>query len=53
MEYNTRQSIIRTVRLYSEKDLPPMIGIHSYIDCAEGNARKLRQAALTITKALS
>jgi TIR domain len=47
-EYTTRQSMIKTIRLYSEKSLPPMIGIHSYIDCAEGNLRKLRKSAKTI-----
>lgn len=44
-EYNTRTSLIRTLRLYSERDLPPIIGIHSYIDCAEGDLDKLRQSA--------
>ncbi|EXI73027.1 MAG TPA: toll/interleukin-1 receptor domain-containing protein [Candidatus Accumulibacter phosphatis] len=47
-EYNTRQSVIRTLRLYSESDLPPIIGIYSYIDCAEGDLDKLRQSATRI-----
>lgn len=47
-EYNTRTSLIRTLRLYSERDLPPIIGIHSYIDCAEGNLDKLRQSATRV-----
>lgn len=44
-EYNTRTSVIKTVRLYSERELPPMMGIHSYVDCAEGDLEKLRGCA--------
>ena len=44
-EYSTRQSMIRTLRLYSERELPPIIGIYSYIDCAEGDLDRLRQSA--------
>lgn len=47
-EYNTRQSVIKTVRLYSEKNLPPIMGIHSYVDCTEGDLKKLRESAATI-----
>jgi len=47
-EYNTRQSVIRTLRLYSERDLPPIIGIYSYIDCAEGDLDRLRQSATQV-----
>ena len=47
-EYNARQSVIKTVRLYSEKSLPPIIGIYSYVDCAEGDLKKLRESAATI-----
>lgn len=47
-EYNTRGSIIRTVRLYSERDLPPVMGIYSYVDCAEGDLEKLRECAATL-----
>ncbi|MCM8612885.1 toll/interleukin-1 receptor domain-containing protein [Accumulibacter sp.] len=47
-EYNTRRSLIRTLRLYSERDLPPIIGIHSYIDCTEGDLDKLRQSATRV-----
>jgi hypothetical protein len=49
-EYNTRQSIIRTIRLFREKDLPPMMGIYSYVDCAEGDLAKLRQAAANVVQ---
>ena len=44
-EYNTRRSVIRTVRLYSEKDVPLIMGIYSYIDCAEGDLQRLRESA--------
>jgi len=37
--------MIRTLRLYSERELPPIIGIYSYIDCAEGDLDRLRQSA--------
>jgi hypothetical protein len=47
-EYNTGGSIIRTVRLYSERDLPPIMGIYSYVDCAEGDLEKLRECAATL-----
>jgi hypothetical protein len=49
-EYNTRQSVIKTVRLYSETNLPPIMGIYSYIDCAEGDLQKLRQSAAAIVQ---
>jgi len=47
-EYNSRQSVIKTLRLYSEKQMPPLMGIYSYIDCAEGDLTKLRAAAATV-----
>ena len=47
-EYNTRAAVIKTVRLYSEKELPPIIGIYSYVDCAEGDLAKLRACAGTV-----
>jgi hypothetical protein len=47
-EYNTRTSLIKTVRLYSERDLPPIIGIYSYVDCAEGDLVRLRGCANTV-----
>ncbi len=47
-EYNTRSSVIKTVRLYSERELPPIIGIYSYTDCAEGDLVKLRACAGTV-----
>jgi hypothetical protein len=51
-EYNTRTSVIRTVRLYAERELPPMMGIHSYVDCAEGDLEKLRGAATQLASSL-
>jgi hypothetical protein len=40
--------VIRTVRLRSEPALPLIMGIHSYIDCAERDLQKLRAAAATV-----
>ena len=48
-EYNTRTSLIRKVRLYSEPSLPPIMGINSYVDCAEGDQQKLHACAATLT----
>ena len=47
-EYNIRASVIKTVRLYSERELPPIMGIYSFVDCAEGDISKLRAAAATV-----
>jgi len=47
-EYNTRASVIKTVRLYSEEDLPPIMGIHTYVDCVEGDLAKLRACAASV-----
>jgi len=44
-EYTTRLSVIRTIRLFSEQVMPPIMGIYSYVDCAEGDRRRLREAA--------
>ena len=52
-EYNTRQSVIKTVRLYSEKNMPPIIGIYSYIDCVEGDLQRLRESAATLLGAVT
>lgn len=48
MEYTTRQSIIKTIRLYKVDALPPIMGIYSYADCIEGDLQKLRASAKTI-----
>lgn len=47
-EYTTKQSVIRTIRLYSEPDPPPIMGIYNYVDCAEGDLGKLRAAAAAV-----
>ncbi len=47
-EYTTRKSVIKTIRLYQDTALPPIMAIHSYIDCIEGDLTKLEQAALTV-----
>ena len=45
MEYNRRQQIIQTIYLYDYKDIemPPIMGIYSYIDCREGDEGKLEK----------
>lgn len=47
-EYTTRKKVIKTIRLYREPDLPPIMGIHSYDDCVEGDLVKLRTAAVRL-----
>lgn len=47
-EYTTRKSVIKTIRLYQDPDLPPIMAIHSFVDCTEGDLTKLQQAALTV-----
>jgi hypothetical protein len=47
-EYNTRQSVIQTIRLFKEDPLPPIMGIYSYVDCVQGDLEKLRQAAARV-----
>lgn len=47
-EYSVRRPVIKTVRIYSEVELPPIMGIYSYVDCAEGNLAKLRACAATL-----
>jgi hypothetical protein len=47
-EYSTRASVIKTVRLYSDQALPPIIGIYSFVDCVEGDLAKLRASAATV-----
>ena len=50
-EYTSRHSVIRTVRLYSETSMPPIMGTYSYIDCVEGNLENLRRAAAELLPA--
>lgn len=47
-EYRTRTSVIKTVRLYSEQELPPIMGIYSFVDCIEGDLTKLRASAAAV-----
>jgi hypothetical protein len=49
-EYRTRTSVIKTVRLYSEQELPPIMGIYSFVDCVEGDLTKLRASAATVLR---
>ena len=46
MEYNKRKQIIQTIYLYDYLDIemPPIMGIYSYIDCREGDPEKLRKS---------
>jgi hypothetical protein len=48
-EYRLHKPVIKTVYLYSDKDLPPIMGIYSYIDCTEGDLQKFRSAAQQIS----
>jgi hypothetical protein len=43
-EYNDKASVIQTIYLTTDPKLPPIMGIHSYIDCREGNLLKLATA---------
>lgn len=47
-EYRTRTSVIKTVRLYSEQELPPIMGIYSFVDCVEGDLAKLRASVAAV-----
>ena len=47
-EYRTRTSVIKTVRLYSEQELPPIMGIYSFVDCIEGDLTKLRASVAAV-----
>jgi TIR domain. len=43
MEYNKRTSIIQTIYLYNYRtEIPPIMGIYSYLDCREGDIEKLK-----------
>ncbi len=52
MEYNRKKSVIQTIYLYGykETEMPPIMGIYSYIDCREGNAEKLRDCVKRLLK---
>jgi hypothetical protein len=52
IEYNTRKPVIQTLYLLSETALPPMMGIYSYIDCREGDNKKLEEAIKSLAKVL-
>lgn len=42
MEYKRKTSIIQTIYLYNhENEMPPIMGIYSYLDCREGDKEKL------------
>ena len=43
-EYNDKTSVIQTIYLTTDPKLPPIMGIHSYIDCREGDLVKLATA---------
>lgn len=47
-EYNTKQPVIKTISLYKDVALPPIMGIYSYIDCTEGDIQKLKDAVKKI-----
>jgi hypothetical protein len=45
IEYNRKAQIIQTIYLYDYQgtEMPPIMGIYSYIDCREGDTRKLEE----------
>jgi len=47
-EYNTKQPVIKTIALYKDVGMPPIMGIYSYIDCTEGDIQKLKDAVMKI-----
>ncbi|CAN5469764.1 hypothetical protein BH11BAC3_BH11BAC3_27780 [soil metagenome] len=55
MEYNRKKQIIQTIYLYNYKDveLPPIMGIYSYIDCREGDSVKLNSCIDKLLQSLS
>lgn len=55
MEYNRKKQIIQTIYLYNYKDieLPPIMGIYSYIDCREGDPAKLNSCIDKLLQSLS
>ena len=44
IEYNSKAPVIQTIYLTSDPALPPIMGIHSYIDCREADLEKLAAA---------
>lgn len=52
MEYNRKKTIIQTVYLYGykETEMPPIMGIYSYIDCREGSTEKLNACIQQLLK---
>jgi hypothetical protein len=52
VEYNRKKSIIQTVYLYGykETEMPPIMGIYSYIDCREGSTEKLEACVQQLLK---
>jgi hypothetical protein len=42
IEYNNKKQIIQTVYLYNDAELSPIMGIHSWLDCREGDSQKLK-----------
>lgn len=55
MEYNRKKQIIQTIYLYNYKDveLPPIMGIYSYIDCREGDSAKLNSCIDKLLQSLN
>ncbi|MES2890426.1 MAG: toll/interleukin-1 receptor domain-containing protein [Bacteroidota bacterium] len=55
MEYNKRKQIIQTIYLYDYKEIemPPIMGIYSYIDCREGDPDKLKASVEKILSTMA
>lgn len=52
MEYNRKKSIIQTIYLYgyTTTEMPPIMGINSYIDCREGSPEKIQACVQQLLK---
>ena len=43
-EYRTRKPVIRTINFLRDDDMPLIMSVYSYIDCTEGDMKKLKDA---------
>jgi hypothetical protein len=41
-EYRTKQPVIKTINFYNDTNMPLIMSIYSYIDCTEGDIKKLK-----------
>jgi hypothetical protein len=43
-EYNTKQSVIKVIYFLKDINLPSIMAMYSYIDCTEGDVKKLAES---------